>query len=164
MTASPFESALRAEIARIARKEVVAQTTEIRKAVSDLRSDIKGLDRRLQALERLVSAQAPAREPKARAPAIAAPARGPARFRPAWLVSMRKRLGLTQSELARVLGVSTLSVYNWESGRIRPRDSFIQAIAAVRSLTREELAERLTAQRARERDVSRASPANALQE
>jgi len=34
--------------------------------------------------------------------------------------ALRKRLGATQEEFARVLGVATSSVHRWEAGRVRP--------------------------------------------
>lgn len=34
--------------------------------------------------------------------------------------ALRQRLGLTQAEFARRLGVATITVHTWESGRRRP--------------------------------------------
>ena len=36
--------------------------------------------------------------------------------------------------MARLLGVSALSVYKWESGKTRPRAKQIEAIAALRGM------------------------------
>lgn len=36
------------------------------------------------------------------------------------VVAMRKRLGMTQLEFARVLGVSFVTVNRWENGRSKP--------------------------------------------
>jgi DNA-binding transcriptional regulator YiaG len=41
------------------------------------------------------------------------------------------------------MGVSAQSVTNWESGKIRPRDSQLAAIAALRKMGRREVAARL---------------------
>lgn len=44
--------------------------------------------------------------------------------------ALRTRLGLTQSELARLLKVSPATIRNWEQGRRRPR-SAAQALLQV---------------------------------
>ena len=43
----------------------------------------------------------------------------------------------------RLLGVSALSVYKWESGNTRPRARQIEAIAALRSMGKRDVAQRL---------------------
>lgn len=42
------------------------------------------------------------------------------RFVPKGLVSTRKRLGLSAADLARMMGVSTQTIYNWERGVTKP--------------------------------------------
>jgi len=37
--------------------------------------------------------------------------------------AQRKRLGLSAADYAKLIGVSSLTVYNWEHGRTRPRQS-----------------------------------------
>ncbi|MDY6916924.1 MAG: helix-turn-helix domain-containing protein [Chloroflexota bacterium] len=41
---------------------------------------------------------------------------------------IRKRLGLSQEELARRLGISGTTVARWESGRSRPSNLAVQAM------------------------------------
>jgi transcriptional regulator with XRE-family HTH domain len=65
------------------------------------------------------------------------------RFSAKSLAAQRKRLGLSAAALARLLGVSALSVYKWESGNTRPRAKQIQAIAALRGMGKREAAQRL---------------------
>jgi len=43
----------------------------------------------------------------------------------------REARGLTVSELADRIGVSTMAVYNWESGRSRPRLPNLSALCRV---------------------------------
>jgi transcriptional regulator with XRE-family HTH domain len=45
--------------------------------------------------------------------------------------------------VAKLLGVSALSVYKWESGKTRPRAKQIEAIATLRGMGRREAAKRL---------------------
>ena len=45
--------------------------------------------------------------------------------------------------MAKLLGSSQLSVYKWESGKIRPRAKHLQAIAALRTMGKREANARL---------------------
>ena len=67
------------------------------------------------------------------------------RFSAKSLIAQRRRLGLSAAAMARLLGVSALSVYKWESGNTRPRAKQIEAIAALRSMGKREVAQRLEA-------------------
>ena len=68
------------------------------------------------------------------------------RFSAKGLRSMRTRLGLSADQLAKLLGVSMQSVYNWERKVAVPRASQIAAIAALRSIGKREALQRLEAQ------------------
>lgn len=144
-------SLLKTEIARVARKELRAETASLKKAVAAHRSDIAALKRRVLALEaevrRLGKAGAKAR---ARVPADAEAADTGARprFSVKSLVSQRRRLGLSVNECALLVGASGQSVYNWEEGKIRPRAKHLHAIAALRGMGRKEAAARLAELRA----------------
>ena len=40
----------------------------------------------------------------------------------------------TNSQIARLLGVSGVTLYKWEGGEVRPRRAQLEAIAAVRGI------------------------------
>lgn len=65
------------------------------------------------------------------------------RFSAKGLASHRKRLGLSGAEFARLVGVSTQSLYNWEQEKSRPREEQLRAIVALRGLTKKEALARL---------------------
>ena len=48
--------------------------------------------------------------------------------------SQRDRLGLSAEGLGKVLGVSAQSVYNWESGKVRPRQDQIAKLSHLRKV------------------------------
>jgi DNA-binding transcriptional regulator YiaG len=52
-------------------------------------------------------------------------------------------LDLSTVVAAKILGVSPQSVMNWESGKTRPRDSQLDAIAALRKMGKKEVAAKL---------------------
>ena len=147
---SSFADQLKAEIARIARKAVRAETGALKKANAQYRSEIAALKRRLSELERVQARwakgqgeRATRRQAKADGEA-GATAQG-LRFRVAGFASLRKKLGLSAAEMGQLIGVSAQSVYHWESGKSRPRAAQLAAIAAVRGLGKREVAARLAA-------------------
>ena len=133
---------LKEEIARISRKQLRSETEALRKSSAQYRSQIAELKRRMQALEqqlkrvgKVATRGAPAKddgEPQSQI-----------RYSAKSLASQRRRLGLSAAALAKLLGVSALSVYKWESGNTRPRARQIEAIAALRHMGRREASQRL---------------------
>lgn len=113
--------ALRAEIRHMARNESKRASNPIRDQIRDLRRSLTALERRLAGLK-----SAPAiRSLSAVGPAGADGRR--ARFAPTLIRRHRSQLGLSRKAYAKLLGVSSLSVYFWETGRTRPRRETILA-------------------------------------
>ena len=59
------------------------------------------------------------------------------------LKAHRERLGLSASNYGKLIGVSELSIYNWEQSKARPRKSSVDAWTAIRRMDRREAARRL---------------------
>ena len=129
-------TALKAEIARIARKEAKALTAPLRKPANATRLTLADLKRRVAALEqenkRMAASLSKIPQP--------APAEEPAKVK-GWIsgkgiLSMRRKLGLSQETFAQLVGVSPNAVYNWErkSGMLRLRSKTQAAVMAVRGL------------------------------
>jgi DNA-binding transcriptional regulator YiaG len=55
---------------------------------------------------------------------------------PGFIVSLREVLGLTQSELGRMLHVSKMTVSRWECGRMRPGPAATRAIINLQAQAR----------------------------
>jgi DNA-binding transcriptional regulator YiaG len=143
-------SLLKEEIARVARKQLRGETEALKRANSGYRSQIAELKRRMQALEQQVRRlQKTGTE---RAAGAAAPGAGDEedtgdgrqiRYSAKSLASQRRRLGLSAAALAKLLDVSALSVYKWESGSTRPRRKQIEAIAQLRGMGRRDAQKKL---------------------
>jgi predicted nucleic acid-binding Zn-ribbon protein len=87
-------SALKAEISRIARKEIRADSASLKKAVSAYRSEIAALKRRVQSLEKQLRGFSKSRR-EAVAP-LGEEASSPAlRFSAKGLGAQRRRLGIS---------------------------------------------------------------------
>ena len=142
-------SVLKAEIVRLARKELRSEVDSIRKALAAARAESAALKRRGSELER--SLRQPARVAHARPPS---PSPSPVeeadgadkfRFRASGMASNRKRLGLSAADFGLLVGASGQSVYAWEQGKARPRGKNLAAIAALRGVGKREVVERLAA-------------------
>lgn len=133
-------TALKAEIGRLARKELRTETESLKKAVAAYRKEIAALKRRMEALERQQKRTVAAR------PAKSHEDTGPnsnLRFRAAGFAQHRKRLGLSAREMGLLLDASPLSVYKWETGQAKPRPKHLAAIAEVRKIGKREATKRL---------------------
>ena len=65
------------------------------------------------------------------------------RFSAKGLKANRERLGLSADNYGKLIGVSGLSIYNWEQGKARPRESSIAALMTIRGIGKREAAKRL---------------------
>ena len=154
-------SALKEEIGRLARKEIRQQTAGTAKTVARCERDIAALKGQIDDLKRKLSSArtqgAPAPTAAKKAASTKAAATKPAaetasgsgrqsargRFSADALKSNRERLGLSADNYGKLIGVSGLSIYNWEQGKARPRESSIAALNSIRGLGKREAAKRL---------------------
>jgi ribosome-binding protein aMBF1 (putative translation factor) len=133
---------LREEISRLSRRESRSQVEATRKATAQHRRDIAALKRQVAQLQRQVTLLS--NKVLGAPPAVSSdPKAKRVRFVAKGLRSQRKRLGLSQTDLGTLLGVSAQSIYNWESESARPRDDQLAKLAALRGIGKREAAERL---------------------
>jgi len=144
---SNLASLLKAEISRVARKEVRAEIESLRKASAQHRSLIAALRRQVQdlegALRRASSKRAGAAAAADGAGALPTDPGPQRRFSPKRLASHRTKLGLSAADYGQLVGVSGQTIYNWEQGSARPRTEQLNKLVAVRTLTRATAAARL---------------------
>ena len=137
-----FASAIKEEITRLARKEVKAHTTALNKASTRYRSEIAKLKREAAKLTATVSKLAKGTTNGAKR-LESEEGTGKARYSAKSLISQRKRLGLSAADYGKLVGVSGITIYNWEKGKSRPREKQAQALAAVRGIGKKEAGTRL---------------------
>jgi len=141
-----FSESFRSEVARITRKENKGEVASLRKAVTSQRGDIAALKRDVKeltsqvrsltkALERAIvgaEQRRPAQQAEAASEQGPATRRGRAFvFSHEALVAKRQAFQMTQKEMARLLGVSSLSVYKWEKGTVTPREAQLVRVRKV---------------------------------
>ena len=135
-------SVLKVELVRLARKELRSEVEALRKASSQYRSEIAALKRRVAALEKQQARQAKA-SPKKAAPEPETEGATRFRFSAKRFATQRQKLGLSAADLGALIGVSAQTIYHWESGKTRPRQSQLAAIAAVRKLGKRQIKSQL---------------------
>ena len=173
-------NALKEEISTLARREVRRQTAPADKAVARYARDIAALKREVQALEHKLASLGPPqpgpavppkktsdRAPPSRraaskvsATSTAAKQSPRSQFSGEALKAHRERLGLSADNYSKLIGVSELSIYNWEQGKTRPRKSSVDAWTAIRRIDQREAAQRLASLKAAEsKSESKQAPA-----
>ena len=137
-----FAAALKKEIVRLARKEIRSQTGVTKRAATQHRRDLAALKRVVAELRKEVAFLA-AQEKKRVKHQPLEDRSEEVRFSPRWLKLHREKIGLSAADYGKLVGVSSLTIYNWESGKARPRPTLLSALAAVRGLRRREALKRL---------------------
>jgi DNA-binding XRE family transcriptional regulator len=139
-----YAESFKREVARVSKKEVRGEITPLRKATTTHRSEIAALKKTVKSLEATVrqlvklanrtgaTAAAPAKVAKADKAAPSPRSQGS--FDASAFAEHRKQMGLTQAQWAKVVGVSSLSIYKWEKGGVQPREKQLAAIREAMSL------------------------------
>lgn len=134
-----IESVVKAEVARLARREVRAvlaplkgETRRLKTRVSELAGTVGELRRQVRESVRLTRIHPRTTE-------AGAPAPGTSRLSAGLIKKLRKRLGISQAQLATLVGVSAVAIQFWESGRTRPNEENRTAVVALRKLGRRDV-------------------------
>jgi DNA-binding transcriptional regulator YiaG len=134
---------LKSEIARLARKEIRSETSVIRKAVSQYRSDIAELKRVVKEQQRRITFLESQEGKRSKKAATAVEDLGRVRFSAKGLRSHREKLGVSAADYASLVGVSTQTIYLWEREQTKPRKSQVATLVEVRNLGVREAQRRL---------------------
>ena len=128
---------MKEEITRLAKKEVKASTEPTRRAVAQFRRDIAELKRVVKSMERRLAALERQEKKRVGKPATPDLAEG-ARFSPRWVRSHREKIGFSQADYAALVGVSPVTIYNWEHGKTKPGKEQVAELVSVRKLGKRE--------------------------
>jgi DNA-binding transcriptional regulator YiaG len=138
---STFANALKDEIRRIARKEVRAQTSKQARAVAQYRREIARLKRQQREQEKKIGSLESRTHGNGHAPAAAED--NSLRFSARSVRAQRRRTGFSAADYAKLVGVSPLTIYNWEHDKSRPRKDQFAALVGLRGLGKREALARL---------------------
>jgi DNA-binding transcriptional regulator YiaG len=148
-----FATALKEEIGRLARKEIKSQVGKTQKAVALYRREIAALKRELKSqAKRIESLNAAKRGVGVNGSSntssngsVESHAEDEMRFSARSVKAQRNRLGLSAKDYGALIGVTGLTIYNWEQGKSRPRRAQFAALVAVRGIGKREAQDRLAA-------------------
>jgi DNA-binding transcriptional regulator YiaG len=138
---------LREEVQRLAKRQVKAglapikrDTVRLKKHVADFRRELTALTRTSRELLARVTAVVATKEA-----AVATERAATLRPTSKSLARLRHRLGLTQVEFGKLLGVSGQAVLNWErkGSRVRMRSANLAALAGIQKIGKREARRRL---------------------
>jgi len=152
-----LESVIRESIARGARRQIRVAVMPLRREVLRLRRNVAGLRGALRTLHQSAAGWKRMMEAAPPVPPVSEAEAKAARLSPRLIQSLRKRLGLSQMALARLVGVSAPAVAHWEAGASTPTGQNRGTLVALRKVGKREV-NQLLAQRVKEtaRRASRA--------
>ena len=132
------------EIKRVAHAEVNALLKDLRKKVADQSREIKALTATIKTMGGEVVA--PAAPPKAAELDLTLTPERQAlveKFNKNTMIDLARKSGLTQRQIAMLLGTSLVSVSKWTSGKALPRDAMKAAVVELLSMDKAAIIARL---------------------
>jgi DNA-binding transcriptional regulator YiaG len=144
-----LETAIKEAIARGARRQVRAVLMPLRREVIRLRRKVAELHRTMTTLRRTAASWKRMADASPLTPPVSEEEVKAARLSARLIGSLRKRLGLSQISLARLVGVSGTAVAHWEAGDSTPTGQNRVNLVALRKVGKREVKE-LLARRVKE--------------
>ena len=134
-----MEQTLKSEITRLAKKQLRATCLPLIRDVRQLKRAVSALRKTVAVLAKLgAEFQVQRTAERARLAAVPEEVRA-ARISPLLIKKLRARLGITQGELATLVGVSHSAVCSWEYGKAKPEGHNREGLVALRKLGRREV-------------------------
>ena len=129
---------LKTEISRLAKREIKAATSPTKKAVAQFRRDIARLKRLFHSQQKEIAfLKGQEKKRLGLRPTAEEPLEG-VRFSARSVKAQRTRLKLSAADFGKLVGVSGLTIYHWESGKSRPGEANLAALVAIRKLGKRE--------------------------
>jgi DNA-binding transcriptional regulator YiaG len=138
-----LEGMIKSEIVRLAKRETKRIALPLKRDLRTLKNLVSQLRQSVLDLEKWTIQQKKEIR-KGKVPLEAAPDEVKrSRFSPRLIRSLRKRLGITQKEMASLAGVTVGAIYQWEQGIFEPRGKKKGILVALRKLGRRAVKELL---------------------
>jgi DNA-binding transcriptional regulator YiaG len=134
-----LETTIKSEIIRLARRELRKVSLPLAHNLRSLKRTISQIRKTILALQRLTGVQQ--KELKRKKVLLKATPEEvkKSRFSPRLIRSLRKQLGISQKELATLVGVTVGAVHIWESGKFMPKAAKKGMMVALRNLGRRDV-------------------------
>jgi DNA-binding transcriptional regulator YiaG len=134
-----LESTIKSEIGRLAKREIHKVSVPLKRDVQSLKITVSQLRKAVLPLQRFTADQKKELAKREVRLAVSPEELKKSRFSPRLIKTLRKKLGITQKELAILVGVSMPAVQSWEAGKFIPKTEKKAALAALRKLGRTEV-------------------------
>ena len=132
------EEVFKTEVLRLTKREMNKVLVPLRRDVRSLKRTASQLRKTVLALEQFADRQRKQSGQEEAQLTVAPEEIKKARFSPRLIQALRKRLGLSQRELATLSGVTVGAVHQWETGKFIPKDEKKSVLVALRKLGRRE--------------------------
>ena len=139
-----FSKVFQDEVRRLAKKETKDEIARLKKDSVELRRALSDLKKKFASLQKAVRSGGRGAKPAA-AEGEATEGADRTRISSKTIITLRKRMGLTQAEFAKLVGVTGQSIYQWESkeGQLRFRGGAKERINAIKSFGARDARKRL---------------------
>ena len=131
-----LEGTIKDEIIRLAKREMRMKFVPLRRDVRSLKLTASQLRKSVLSLQRVVSQQERQMGPKP-VPDVTPEDMKKARFSPRLIKTLRRHLGVSQREMAKLAGVTVGAVFQWEKGKFVPKDDKKKVLVGLRKLGRQ---------------------------
>ena len=131
-----IEGVIKAEIMRLAKREVVAVFRPLKREVRQMSLKLSGLSKGFSSLNRMAKElHLEEANPKLEATPEEVKA---SRLSPERISTLRRKLGISQRELGVLIGASLGTVAMWEKGKFKPKADKKAALVALRKVGKRE--------------------------
>lgn len=133
-----LEATIKSEIMRLAKRELYKVSVPLKRDVRLLKNTVSQMRKAVLPLERFAAHQQ--KELANREIGLKATPEEvkKSRFSPRLIKSLRKNLGVSQREMAKLAGVTVGAVFQWEKGKFEPKDGKKKILVGLRKLGRRE--------------------------
>jgi len=132
-------SIINSEIIRLTRREVRKVSVPLKRHVRSLKITVSQIRKAILPLERSVALQQKELAKREIRLEVSPEELKKSRFSPRLVKTLRKKLGITQKELAILAGVTLGTAHHWETGKFTPKSEKKAALVALRKLGRGEV-------------------------
>ena len=148
-----IEDVIKAEIMRLARREVRAVFRPLKREVWQMSAKLASLSKGIASLNRTAK-ELHLEEAKPKLEATPEEVKA-SRLSPERITRLRKKLGISQREMGILLGASLGAVLSWEKGKSKPKPEKKAALVALRKMRKRDV-KKLLALKVEESEKSKA--------
>ncbi len=149
-----LDSMIKSETTRLAKREIRKVLVPLKRDIRSMKITLSQLRKTVLPLERFAAGRQKELAKQEIQLLMSPEELKKSRFSPRLVKTLRRKLKMSQKELAILLGVTPGAVQNWETGKFTPKADKKAALAALRKLGRTEV-KKLLAKRAPEAQKSR---------